>query len=343
MAALDKFVELAKEDAADKIKHLFSENPGLFQFSDQMGQTVLHYAAGIGGPKTTEWLLSQQNTPKDAIDTNGRSPFHIAALNGCISVINVLLHDKTIDLHAHDHEGFTALHLATRAGKFEVCQQLVEAETPDVNARDEEVKTALHHAVNFNRLEIAELLITKSKIDTNARDDFRETAFDKVAKSGTPEMCDIFIKHGKAWAVRHDGYTAVHTASYYGNIDFLLKLFARRGNDCFYAVDCHGRTPLDEAFLGVSMKKDKDKVLDLFVQIYVMDGKYEECFDRCKRYGDFGRAQRCLELHCIESRTKAIEALRSRQMSEKSFEDEGFLMSSPQSKGILHCKTDWIM
>jgi len=335
MADLDKFVELAKEDAADKIKHLFSENPGLFQFSDQMGQTVLHYAAGIGGPKTTEWLLSQQNTPKDAIDTNGRSPFHIAALNGCISVIDVLLHDKTIDLHAHDHEGFTALHLATRAGKSEVCKQLVEVETTDVNARDDEGKTALHHAVIFNQLGIAELLITKTRIETDARDDFGETAFDKVAKSGTPEMCEVFIKDRKACAVRHDGYTPIHTASYYGNIDFLWK-FVCPGNEDFYAIDCNGRTPLDEAFLGDSMKKDK--VLDLFIQIYVMDGKYKECFDRCKQYGDFGRAQSCLELYCIESRTNAIEALGSSQlhrMSEESRGDEEFIMLSSQGRGYL--------
>ena len=287
----DKFVELAKEDEVDKIKLFFSEKPGFFQFSDQMGQTVLHYAAGIGAAKTTDWLLGQPNTPIEAIDTNNRTPFHIAILNGHISVVNVLLHNEKVDLHAHDHEGFTALHLATRAGNFEVCQQLVQSETTDINARDYEGKTALHHAVSLNHLGIAELLITKSQIKTDTRDDCGETAFDEVAKSGTPQMCDIFINDRKACTVGlHDGSTHIHKASHNGNIEFLWKFVCPRNED-FYAVDYNGRTPLDEAFL---MKKDK--VLDLFVQIYVMDGKYKECSDLCKEYDDFVRAQLCLEL-----------------------------------------------
>jgi hypothetical protein len=121
-----------------------------------------------------------------------------------------------------------------------------------------------------------------------------------------------------------------HAASYYGNIDFLW-IFVCPGNEDFYAVDCNGRTPLDEAFLGDSVKRDK--VLDLFVQIYVMDGKYKECFDKCKQYGDFGRAQRCLELYCIESRTHAIETLGSsqqRRISEESYVDEDFLILPSQ-------------
>lgn len=118
---VESLVNLIRRDAHANLKSILGQNPRLGKFRDQIGRTLLHYAAEQGGISfmfTITRALSRFETKASVINVKsnkGETSLMLAASQGHKDIV-VWLIDNGADLYAMSADGMTALDEALEAG-----------------------------------------------------------------------------------------------------------------------------------------------------------------------------------------------------------------------------------
>ncbi len=201
-------------------------NPQTIRAVDGLGNTALHYAAGLGYSKVIPLIVSKGadiqarnangETPLHAAvktdaadsiktlfalkasalarDALGNSPLHLAIQWNAVKSIGLLSQSKE-SLSLRNLSGKTALHEACRKENYGFINQLLERGA-DVDARDASGLTPLMEAVQSSRLELARLLIQKAQADVLARDDSGSTALHYAVSGRGKDLCRLLLDAG---------------------------------------------------------------------------------------------------------------------------------------------------
>uniref|UniRef100_A0A9J2PCU4 Ion transport domain-containing protein n=1 Tax=Ascaris lumbricoides TaxID=6252 RepID=A0A9J2PCU4_ASCLU len=161
--------------------------------------------------------LIDENVDVNGLDEKGTSPLHLAAFFGHDAIVGALL-DAGARVDARDHLWITPLHRACIRNNYNVVLTLLER---GANPRSQckRFMTPLHLAAQHNATKSAELLLTYA-----------------------PDVIDK-----TDW----NGCTALHHASYYGNVEFVQLLLGREAN--INAKNKQGRMAVHWASMGAHM------------------------------------------------------------------------------------------
>jgi len=150
--ALFKTLENENQEAID----ILLEDPKLdVNGENEVGKTVLHYAALRGYDAVTQ-ILIEKRANVNARDRSGDTPLHAAAIFGRNEVVKLLL-QSAADVNITCNLGKTALHCAANNGEYDVvktllCNRAIKYRK-DVNGH-----TPLHLARKGGHKEVATLL-----------------------------------------------------------------------------------------------------------------------------------------------------------------------------------------
>ena len=127
--------------------------------ADEVGNTPLHLALGLGETNIAEWLISQ-GADLNIKANDGRSMTHAAAAGGQIELLKKLL-VESLKLDDKNVLGQTPLHLAVAAGQTETVEWLLKQDQK-VSIQDANNNTPLHLAVTYCRADLATRLVAVS-------------------------------------------------------------------------------------------------------------------------------------------------------------------------------------
>lgn len=141
-----------------------------------------------------------------------------------------------------DRGGDSILHTACEYGHKEILQMLIKKGI-DVNAIDKRGDTPLHCAARNGQVEIVALLLEKNA-NINARSKTGHSPISQAIRNGHLSIVKILSKNGAYTdnVLSSGRWTALHVASYYGQID-VLKYLIGHGMEVD-AKEIHGATPL---------------------------------------------------------------------------------------------------
>ncbi|XP_037095125.1 ankyrin repeat domain-containing protein 50 [Syngnathus acus] len=268
----DDMVDLLLEAGAD-VEETAGLKGGVAPLS--VAVTPLLAAATMGHVKTVLRLLFW-GAAVDAIDDEGRTALSLAAARGSTQVVRALL-ERGLDENHKDDMGWTPLHAAACEGHRAVCAALTErGSTARVGEMDVEGRTALILAAQEGHLGATQLLLDRrSPIDHRAYDG--HSALSGALLEGHGEVAKFLMRRGADTDVRDaegrpllyllvlegrlhmstlliekgepplestdsEGRTALHVASWRGNVDVVDLLLKHGANP--NAQDAEGRPPL---------------------------------------------------------------------------------------------------
>ncbi|MHA7841004.1 MAG: ankyrin repeat domain-containing protein, partial [Gammaproteobacteria bacterium] len=285
---------LAAERGHLEVLQLLQEKGADIHSMDEKGNNALHLASAVSGDvSTVSWLLGLkgcdiesrgrygrtaflcaahkgqlkvlkflqgQGAAIDAVDKNGDTALHLAsAVSGDVSTVSWLLGLDAYDIERCDQCGWTAFLCAAQEGQLEVLKFL-QGQGAAIDAVDNNGDTALHLASLFSGdvLTVSWLLGLEG-CDIESRGQYGRTAFLlAAAQEGQLEVLKFLQGQGAAIdAVDEDGDTALHFASWSGDVLTVLWLLGLKGCD-IERCGQYGRT----AFL-LAAEKGQLEVLQL--------------------------------------------------------------------------------
>ena len=139
---------------------------------DEIGDTVLHFAAWIGDLETCKSRIEYAREKND----DGDMPIHLAATNGQLEICKLFLkHDPSLKLEKGE-SGWTPLHCAVGRGHLPVCELLVDTKTEKNDPGNTALAVArMREALSYNtdeKKELAEIIKLLSR-DENGKDDLQ--------------------------------------------------------------------------------------------------------------------------------------------------------------------------
>ncbi|KAF5405976.1 Ankyrin: unc [Paragonimus heterotremus] len=194
-----------KEAKINVVKELLARGANV-QAVTRKGNTALHIAS-LAGHLEIAKLLIENGADVNCQSQNGFTPLYMAAQENHVDVINLLL-DNASNPALSTEDGFTPLAVALQQGHDRVVAVLLE--------RDSRGKTrlpALHIAAKKNDVHSATLLLSNK---------------------------DVSVDHASA-----SGFTPLHIAAHYGNVN-ITKLLIERGANVNYNAK-NAITPLHVA------------------------------------------------------------------------------------------------
>eukprot|EP00731_Ephydatia_muelleri_P013368 Em0007g678a len=193
---------------------------------NNVGRTSLMYASGIGNAECVKVLLdggAQTNLKEECEKTALVFALHY----GHIDCVKVLLDVKT---HHHIDAGSDLykerLMEASRNGKLEEAIKLIQAE---MNS-DKKPEQKLYDAVDGNKAKVVTELLD-SGVDVNAKLQDEEIPLMRAASLGHVECLNVLLNRGAAinHQTKRNGYTALHRASMFSQVDSVKILLAAPG------------------------------------------------------------------------------------------------------------------
>lgn len=225
-------------------------NKGLDINARNMGGGTPILVAAYNNNKNSVDLLLKSNANIDILDNHGRHVWHYAAVSGSLEVMEVIRAKVPVDVKTKNTEQHTALWLAADQGKLELVNWLINLGA-DVNASQlSDGKTALHTAILNKHSSVAKLLIEKS-VDINKGDkDLATPLYYSVQSTDydSNQLTKYLIDNGAnvhSSILSINGYTSLHMASLFGNIE-AVRMLIKAGADV-NAVDVRGYTPIFSA------------------------------------------------------------------------------------------------
>jgi ankyrin repeat protein len=231
--------------------------------------TPLH-AALQGGHTDVSRLLVQYCVDVDIRGFKDQTPLHFAAHNGMLDIICMLV-ERNADVNSQDENGQTPLHRmistirnTSSSNYFEGLLFLLE-NNADVDVQDNELSTPLHLASSYGCLKATQMLLAYSA-NVHIRNRNGETPLHRSLKdteASRYRSIDItrsLLECGAdVDAQDYDRRTALHLASYYGNLRRVKLLLNHRAN--VRVRNLEGETPLHQLLRGVCASSDD--VLDI--------------------------------------------------------------------------------
>ncbi|CAM9250157.1 unnamed protein product [Ectocarpus sp. 13 AM-2016] len=179
---------------------------------DDMGQTLLHLATGLGCDDIMPIL--QQGAAVNSPNSQRRTPLHLAATQGSVLAMEILLAaGADSSLRSGDNDE-PALQLAAIDGHLGVMRAMIR-HGADLNACDAEGFAALHAAAQSNQAGAIDVLIGAGA-GVNARGGCGkdETPLYVASGSDSPEAALALLRHGAdVHALASYRYTALHVAA----------------------------------------------------------------------------------------------------------------------------------
>lgn len=238
-------------------------------FSDESGETALHYAA-INERKEIIELLLQRGASVDAINNQNKFPYDLCTNeelkkklkpqnSGKISAISNIkiffqaidnadydeitrLIKKGIDVNILNSDGITSLIAAVKNDDLEMMKFLT-GNGADVNKPDRTGRTALHLAIELKNLNLVKFLI-ENKADPNLKDRDEYTALTKSLDHYSPEIASYLLeqKNIDFQSATSLGHTPL-LLSMLRNNKSITTILLKKGAD-INVMDAEGMTPL---------------------------------------------------------------------------------------------------
>ncbi|XP_072383350.1 uncharacterized protein [Diabrotica undecimpunctata] len=142
------------------IEYFISRNVNL-NLRDDMGATVLHYAADSNSSTVFEYIYRQINVDQDAVDYIGNHCLHYAVKSNTSKILLFLL-ELGVNYKVVDYKDNNILHTATMCNMLETTQYIFD-KYPDLYAQNKLHKFPLHYAVEVDALNIVKYYIAKGK------------------------------------------------------------------------------------------------------------------------------------------------------------------------------------
>ncbi|CAF1287039.1 unnamed protein product [Rotaria magnacalcarata] len=219
----------SKEGHVNIVQELLSRGANV-NAATKKGNTALHIAS-LAGQEEVVKLLVQYNANINCQSQNGFSPLYMAAQENHIEVVKFLLANGANQSLATE-DGFTPLAVSLQQGHDKVVAILLENDSKGSKVR----LPALHIAAKKNDTKAAALLLQgESQPDLN----YKEGGFVNCTTKS--------------------GFTPLHIAAHYGNLE-VAQLLIARGADVNYAAS-QNITPLH-----VASKWGKDNIVKLLLE-----------------------------------------------------------------------------
>ncbi|XP_028329961.1 ankyrin-2b isoform X32 [Gouania willdenowi] len=216
---------------------------------NQNGLNALHLAAKEGHVDLVQELLERGATV-DSATKKGNTALHIASLAGQAEVVKILV-KRGADINAQSQNGFTPLYMAAQENHLDVVRYLLE-NGGNQSTATEDGFTPLAIALQQGHNQVVSVLLendTKGKVRLPAlhiaarKDDTKSAALllqnDHNADVQSKMMVNRTTENGKS------GFTPLHIAAHYGNVNVATLLLNRGAAVDFTARN--GITPLHVA------------------------------------------------------------------------------------------------
>ncbi|XP_029695543.1 ankyrin-2b isoform X16 [Takifugu rubripes] len=216
---------------------------------NQNGLNALHLAAKEGHIELVQELLDR-GAPVDSATKKGNTALHISSLAGQVEVVKVLV-KRGADINAQSQNGFTPLYMAAQENHLDVVRYLLE-NGGNQSTATEDGFTPLAIALQQGHNQVVSILLehdTKGKVRLPAlhiaarKDDTKSAALllqnDHNADVQSKMMVNRTTENGKS------GFTPLHIAAHYGNVNVATLLLNRGAAVDFTARN--GITPLHVA------------------------------------------------------------------------------------------------
>ncbi|XP_028838018.1 ankyrin-2b isoform X25 [Denticeps clupeoides] len=216
---------------------------------NQNGLNALHLAAKEGHMDLVQELLDR-GSAVDSATKKGNTALHIASLAGQGEVVKILV-KRGADINAQSQNGFTPLYMAAQENHVEVVRYLLE-NGGNQSTATEDGFTPLAIALQQGHNQVVSILLendTKGKVRLPAlhiaarKDDTKSAALllqnDHNADVQSKMMVNRTTENGKS------GFTPLHIAAHYGNVNVATLLLNRGAAVDFTARN--GITPLHVA------------------------------------------------------------------------------------------------
>ncbi|XP_042368569.1 ankyrin-2b isoform X2 [Plectropomus leopardus] len=216
---------------------------------NQNGLNALHLAAKEGHVDLVQELL-ERGASVDSATKKGNTALHISSLAGQAEVVKILV-KRGADINAQSQNGFTPLYMAAQENHMDVVRYLLE-NGGNQSTATEDGFTPLAIALQQGHNQVVSILLendTKGKVRLPAlhiaarKDDTKSAALllqnDHNADVQSKMMVNRTTENGKS------GFTPLHIAAHYGNVNVATLLLNRGAAVDFTARN--GITPLHVA------------------------------------------------------------------------------------------------
>ncbi|XP_046904778.1 ankyrin-2b [Hypomesus transpacificus] len=216
---------------------------------NQNGLNALHLAAKEGHVELVQELL-ERGSAVDSATKKGNTALHIASLAGQGEVVKILV-KRGADINSQSQNGFTPLYMAAQENHMDVVRYLLENGANQSTATEDGF-TPLAIALQQGHNQVVSILLehdTKGKVRLPAlhiaarKDDTKSAALllqnDHNADVQSKMMVNRTTENGKS------GFTPLHIAAHYGNVNVATLLLNRGAAVDFTARN--GITPLHVA------------------------------------------------------------------------------------------------
>ncbi|XP_029942721.1 ankyrin-2b isoform X2 [Salarias fasciatus] len=216
---------------------------------NQNGLNALHLAAKEGHMDLVQELL-ERGASVDSATKKGNTALHISSLAGQAEVVKILV-KRGADINAQSQNGFTPLYMAAQENHLDVVRYLLE-NGGNQSTATEDGFTPLAIALQQGHNQVVSILLendTKGKVRLPAlhiaarKDDTKSAALllqnDHNADVQSKMMVNRTTENGKS------GFTPLHIAAHYGNVNVATLLLNRGAAVDFTARN--GITPLHVA------------------------------------------------------------------------------------------------
>ncbi|XP_030017727.1 ankyrin-2b isoform X17 [Sphaeramia orbicularis] len=242
------FLRAARAGNIDKVLEYLKSGVDI-STCNQNGLNALHLAAKEGHMDLVQELL-ERGAAVDSATKKGNTALHISSLAGQAEVVKILV-KRGADINAQSQNGFTPLYMAAQENHLDVVRYLLE-NGGNQSTATEDGFTPLAIALQQGHNQVVSILLendTKGKVRLPAlhiaarKDDTKSAALllqnDHNADVQSKMMVNRTTENGKS------GFTPLHIAAHYGNVNVATLLLNRGAAVDFTARN--GITPLHVA------------------------------------------------------------------------------------------------
>ncbi|XP_073541557.1 ankyrin-3 isoform X32 [Phyllobates terribilis] len=280
----------AEEDAKEKRRHRKRSRDRKKKQTDTSASYLRAARAG-NLEKALDYL--KNGVDINVCNQNGLNALHLASKEGHVEIVTELI-QRGVDVDAATKKGNTALHIASLAGQTEVVRVLV-SNGANVNAQSQNGFTPLYMAAQENHLEVVKFLLDNAASQSLATED-GFTPLAVALQQGHDQVVSLLLENDTKGKVRlpalhiaarkddtkaaalllqndhnadveskvmvnrttESGFTPLHIAAHYGNINVATLLISRGA-----AVDFTARNDITP--LHVASKRGNGNMVKLLL------------------------------------------------------------------------------
>ncbi|XP_056586420.1 ankyrin-2b isoform X3 [Triplophysa dalaica] len=239
------FLRAARAGNIDKVLEFLKGGVDICT-SNQNGLNALHLAAKEGHLDLVQGLLDKGSSV-DSATKKGNTALHIAALAGQAEVVKILV-KRGADINGQSQNGFTPLYMASQENHIDVVRYLLE-NGGNQSTATEDGFTPLAIALQQGHNQVVSVLLendTKGKVRLPAlhiaarKDDTKSAALLLQNDHNADVQSKMMVNR-----TTESGFTPLHIAAHYGNVNVATLLLNRGAAVDFTARN--GITPLHVA------------------------------------------------------------------------------------------------